>query len=163
MLLQAYENIKTRIEAETALIKHIDWFNDQYSGTIHTVPAVFVEFPTQLQFRTLRGQFQQSPFTVRIHLVTKALADQAKRIDPTLIQNHEELTQIIYYALQGYWAMLSPQQKLFDSLGRTAYQHHQYMRGWLVTTQDFESRIYQHQQIKPTHKIDDMAVNANIE
>ena len=56
MLLEAYRAIKTELENKTTGIKLIDWFNDQYNGTIHTVPAVFVEFPKPLQFETLKGQ-----------------------------------------------------------------------------------------------------------
>ena len=161
MLLQPFLKIKDKLTADVAGIKFVDWFNDQYAGTIHTAPAVFVEFPTELRFQTLRAQFQQSPFTVRIHLATKALADQTKHINPQLIEQHEIMTDEIYYALQGFGTQLSPTQKLFESLGRTAYKHHQYMQGWLVTTQDFESRIYQHAEIKPTYPVTDVAVTVN--
>ena len=109
----------------------------------------------------MRGQFQSSPFTVRIHLASKIIPDQAKALDKSLIALHDEMTSNIYFALQGFWASYDASHKMFDSLGRTSLQQIQEMHGWLVTTQDFESRIYQHQEIRPTHQVDDMAITVN--
>lgn len=162
MLLEAYQSIKTQIEAKVPGIKYTDWFNDQYSGTIHTAPACFIEFPNPLEFKTLRREFQQAQFTVRIHLASKAYSDQAKRIDPALIAEHENLTQQIFYAISGLGAMYNPSQILFTSLQRTSYEHHQYMKGWLMTTQDFVSLIYQHHQTEPTGEINTINITTNV-
>jgi len=163
MYLQPYLKIEEKLNANVTGIKFIEWFNDQYAGTIHTAPAVFVEFPTELRFSTLRGQFQTAPFTVRIHLASKIIPDQAKALDKTLIALHDEMTRDIYFALQGFGASYDTGNKMFESLGRTALQQIQEMQGWLVITQDFESRIYQQQEVRPTHTVDDMAITVENE
>lgn len=161
MLLQAYDALSAKLGAITQ-IKLIDWFNDQYSnGIIHITPAVFVEFPVPMRFKTNREQFQQSDFTVRIHLANVAIADASKRIQRSVLAEHETVVQEIYRALHGCWAMLTPELKLFDSLDRTAYQHHQYMQGFLVTTQDFQSRIYQHAEAVAGVTIDELGITVN--
>ena len=159
MLLEAYRAIKTELENKTTGIKLIDWFNDQYSGTIHTVPAVFVEFPKPLQFETLKGQIQQAEFTVKIHLASQIKADVSKRIDETLIETHENLVKAIYFAMQGFSANYGTGEKLFNSIGRTEYEHHQYIKGWFVTMQHFEGVIYQLGQTK--EKVSRPSVNIN--
>jgi|GEM_PF-2104271 len=161
MLLKPYLVLKEKLETLPG-IKLIDWFNDQYAGTIHAAPAVFVEFPVPLRFQTLREDFQMSAFAVRIHIATVAKADQSKRIDSNLIAAHDTLVDSVYSLLQGFWAAHTDGKKMFDSLGRTAYEHHQYMQGWLVTTQDFESRIYQQPADKTTAIVNDLTVTVNV-
>ncbi len=163
MLLEAYRAIKNKLQTDIPELKLIDWFNDQYSGTIHTVPAVFIEFPNELNFKNARREFQISKFKARIHLVTKALSDNSKHIKEELIQEHETLSQKIFYSLHQLWAMYEADKKLFDSLTRTTYQHYQYLKGWLITTQDFESQIYQHEAPKKTMTVTGLAVTVEKE
>lgn len=162
MLLDAYKAIKAKLLADVntpeEVIKLIDWFNDQYSGTIHTAPAVFVEFPVPLKLKTLRGGFQQAPLTVRIHVATKALSDQAKKIHENKLQEHENLVEKVYKSLHGFGASYSNGKKLFISLDRFDLTHHQYIKGWLMTTQDFQSQIYQHEEVA-TGTIDEIEIS----
>ena len=144
MLYQAYKKIKAQLMAELPNVKYIDWFNDQYSGTIHTAPAIFVEFPTPLNLKTLRENFQEAPFSVRIHAVTKAHADQKKTIHDNKLQEHDILVEDVYKAMQRFHCNYDDGKKLFTSLNRFNLTHHQYIKGWLMTTQDFSSLIYQH-------------------
>jgi len=157
MLLDAYNALSAKLTTDVSEIKLIDWFNDQYSGTIHTVPAVFVEFPVPLKFKTLRGGFQTAPFIVRIHVVTKALADASKTIDPALLQIHETIVYKVYKSIHGFGASYTNEKKLFTSLNRFDLTHHQYIKGWLMTTQDFQSEIYQHEDV-PTGTVDTIEI-----
>jgi len=143
MLLQAYSKIKEQLLSAFPDM-YIDWFNDQYEGIIHTAPAIFVEFPVPLQLKTLRENFQQAPFTVRIHAVTKALADQKKTIKQSKLQEHDTIVEGIFTALHRFHCNYADGKKLFTSLNRFNLTHHQYIKGWLMTTQDFSSLIYQH-------------------
>lgn len=159
MLLAAFNAIKNKLSADVAEIKLIDWFNDQYSGTIHTVPAVFVEFPVPLKLKTHRVKFQTAPLIVRIHAVSKALSDQSKKLKPVSLQQHEQLVQSVYHSLHGFGASYaSDGKKLFTSLNRFDLTHHQYIKGWLMTTQDFEAQIHQHFE-ETTGTIDELEVS----
>lgn len=148
MLLKVFNHLKSQLsEALGADVKLIDWFNDQYSGTIHATPAVFVEFVGQLKFETTAKQYQQSAFTVRVHLASTGIMKQDNTIDSDIVQAHFDITEKIYFALQGL-RVIDAGKMVFNSLGRTTFEHHQYMQGWMITTQDFEGMIYQHEKQK---------------
>jgi hypothetical protein len=129
----------------------LEWFNDQYSSTIHAVPAVFVEFMGPLKFETMRHKAQQAPMVVRIHLVSKVLMQQDHSIAETSIAAHDALSEAIYEALQGFSAQ-TDEGILFGSLTREDYELHQYLKGWMVTTQDFAGMLYRHQQLSRIKK-----------
>jgi hypothetical protein len=141
MLLKPYQNLKSQLSSISG-IKLIEWFNDQYAGTIHAAPAIFVEFLGELRFETVSKQTQQAAFTARIHLASKAISKQDGSIDDSLVSAHFGLCDEIYKLLQGHRAM-NVDKLMFNSLSRSAFEHHQYMKGWLVTTQDFEGMLYQ--------------------
>lgn len=149
MLLNPYRALKSQLSSIEG-IKLIDWFNDQYEGTIHTAPALFVEFPNDLRFETLSKKIQQAPFMVRIHTVSKVIAQQDNSINETSIENHDMLCDAVYDKLQGF-RKIENDKLLFNSLSRSNYQHHQYLKGWMITTQDFEAMIYQHEQEPSMH------------
>ncbi len=132
-------------------MKIIDWFNDQYAGVIHAEPAIFIEFPDALEFETLRQDVQQAEFTIRIHLASKAIQKQDRTISEDVIETHFNICDKIYYKLQGY-RLQEGDMLIFNSLARTNYEHHQYMQGWMVTTQDFEGVIYQDERQQQTVK-----------
>ena len=60
------------------------------------------------------------------------------------MQYHENFVESVYNSLHGFGASYAPEKKLFNSLNRFDLTHHQYMKGWLMTTQDFSTTIYQH-------------------
>ena len=145
MLLKIYKNLKATLNT-IGSINHIGWFNDQYSGTIHTTPAIFIEFPNALQFETMSKDLAQAALTVRIHIVNKAVSAQDGEISEGVLLSHENLNSFIYGSLQGL-SQYDAGLEVHNSLNRVTYEHHQYMKGWLVTTQDFEAEIYQHNEI----------------
>jgi hypothetical protein len=146
MLLKPYKNLKSQL-SDIEGIKLIDWFNDQYAGTIHTEPAIFIEFPVALKFETKSKQIQQAPFVVRVHMVTKAIQKQDNSILESVIDSHFASCEAIYYKLQGY-RYAENDKLIHNSLARTEFMHHQYMQGWMISTQDFECMLYQHEQVK---------------
>jgi hypothetical protein len=142
MLLTPYRALKSQL-SQISGIKLIDWFNDQYAGTIHTAPAIFVEFPNQLRFETLRKGVQQAPFLVRVHMVSKVIMKQDNSVEEIKVEQHFTSCDAIYNRLQGL-RHIESEKLVFNSLSRSAFEHHQYLKGWMITTQDFESMIYQH-------------------
>ena len=142
MLLTPYRALRSQL-SQVSGIKLVDWFNDQYSGTIHTAPAIFIEFPNQLRFETLRKGVQQASFLARIHMVSKVIMKQDSSVEEDRVEQHFISCNEIYNRLQGL-RHLENEKLVFNSLSRSAFEHHQYLKGWMITTQDFEGMIYQH-------------------
>ncbi len=142
MLYPVFLNVKAVLLNAISNVEHIEWFNDQYNGTIHTTPIIFVEFPEELRFQTLAGANQQAELVVRIHVVSKAVANQAGGILPAVLVAHEEINHAVFEALHRL-DYIPNGTIVHNALTRVALQHHQYLQGWLVTTQDFLAMIYQ--------------------
>ncbi|MEA3450281.1 MAG: hypothetical protein U9Q83_00090 [Bacteroidota bacterium] len=140
MLLPVYNALQTKLNG-IPNVQHLDWFNDQYAGTIHAEPGIFIEFPEPIPTEILRKNTQQGELIIRIHVYSKAVAQIDKSIDKTVIAKHFDITEEVFQRLQGFRSA-DEDKLLFNSLDRTAFQHHQYMQGWFVTTQDFECIIY---------------------
>jgi hypothetical protein len=150
MLLIPYQQIKQRLDG-IAGVRLLQWFNNQYEGTIHAVPAVFIEFLNELKFETVRRDVQQAEMKVRIHAVSKVLSAQDGSIPEAQIEAHEAICDEIYFRLQGFRS--APDASgflLFNSMMRTAYRHHHYNLGWMLVTQDFDCMIYQNERTQGT-------------
>lgn len=158
MLLEIYKNLKTVLNTIDS-IQYIDWFNDQYSGTIHTVPAVFIEFPNPLLFETLSKEMSQADLTVKLHIVSKALSSQTGSIQEGVLIAHENINNAVFKALQGV-SLFIMGLEIHNSLNRTNYEHHQYMKGWLVTTQEFECELYQYELPETTESKPEAEINS---
>ncbi len=156
MLLKPYNYLK-HLLFDIKGVKIIDWFNDQYSGIIHAEPAIFIEFHKPFRFETLQKTVQQSEFAVRIHLASKAIQKQDKTINESILDTHFAICEEIYHKIQSQ-RMQEGDMLIFNSLMRTAYEHHQYMRGWMVTTQDFEGMIYQQAKDERIEKRPNIAI-----
>ena len=140
MLLKVYNVLKARLEGITG-VKHIDWFNDQYEGIIHIEPGIFIDFPEPINLETLRGETQQGKLITRIHVYSKVIAMQDKSLNQEAIERHFEIVKEVFRRLQGFRSGENG-KLLFNSMMRVNLTHHQYMQGWFVTTQDFESIVY---------------------
>lgn len=140
MLLEPYQKLKEKLTGIN-LVKKIDYFNDQYSGILHTIPVLFIEFPETLRFETISKQQQQADFKARIHVVSKVMQNADKSIDENSIGQHFTICNDVFFRLQGYRAD-DGTRLIFNSLTRTVFEHHQEMQGFMVTTQDFEGIIY---------------------
>ena len=90
---------------------------------------------------TTRKATQHGDLTVRIHVFSKLVAMQDKSLDKTVIEKHFAIVQEAYTRLQGFREN-DGENLIFNSMNRTVFQHHQYLQGWFVTTQDFECMIY---------------------
>ncbi|MBN1250674.1 MAG: hypothetical protein JXA16_00965 [Bacteroidales bacterium] len=123
-------------------IKLIEYFNDQYSGILHTAPVLFIEFPDALSFETLSKDMQQAAFKARIHTVTKVIQKADKSINEDSVEGHFNICDAVFEKLQGFRAIDENGQLIFNSVSMTVFEHHQEMRGFMVTTQDFEGIVY---------------------
>ena len=140
MINEVYKILKERLNG-IAGVKHIDWFNDQYSGIIHTEPGILIEFVGNQRTETLQGQTQQIELSVRIHVYSKVIMREDKSVDEGKIDSHFEIVKEVYRRLQGY-RYGQGNELTFNTMQRTGIEHHQYMRGWFVTTQDFQMMGY---------------------
>lgn len=140
MLLKPYQILKQKL-IDIPNIKHIDYFNDQYSGVLHTAPVLFVEFPEALQFETMGKEMQQALLKVRIHAVSKVMHNADKSISESSLETHFTICNNIWERLQGFRAD-DGAKTVFNSLARTTFEHHQELEGFMVTYQDFEGVIY---------------------
>lgn len=128
-------------------IKLITWYNQQEEiGTIHTMPAVLVEFPEPLQCQQMQGQFQQAELTVRLHLVSKIHATQDGNIPYLLVKAHEDVAQLIYHRVHLHKIIVQNTYKgmITNTLTRTSCQFLTTPNGFAITIQDFQSMVYQH-------------------
>ncbi|MBN2777829.1 MAG: hypothetical protein JXR36_09305, partial [Bacteroidales bacterium] len=98
-LTSIYNFIKTQLETIEDF-NLITWWNGQEADNIiHTVPAVYIEFPdtlTTVQKSNLR--MQQTELTVRVMLVNKLLTNNAGEVDDNIIATHEEQAMQIFEA-----------------------------------------------------------------
>ena len=139
MLNQVFKLIKQKL-SDIEGIKIIDWFNDQYGGIIHTEPGIFLEFVGTIQTRQMSKEVDEYDVRLRVHLYSKLIMKEDKSFDEAKIDKHFELVEQIYQRLQGYW--YESEEMKINSLQRVEMEHHQYLRGWFVTTQDYAFVVY---------------------
>jgi len=124
-------------------LKLTTWWNNQGTdGTIHTAPAVFIEFPEPLPVETLNGQLQQAAFKIRVHLYTKLHANKDGGVSTNRVTQHENIVNYIYDSLQE-WDLKDRGEIILSSLERTRLDFNMSEPGWAITVQDFECMIYQ--------------------
>ena len=110
MRKQLYLDIKGKIKAikdenDEQIIKHFDIWNQQVDfleqETPFAYPAMFIEFEP-IQWQMLGNRMQQAELTVKIHIVTRWLAQTAD-YSPTESDalDYLDLPDKIFVALQG--------------------------------------------------------------
>lgn len=137
-LTSIYNFVKTKLETIDDL-KLITWWNGQQADNIiHTVPAVFIEFPDALQTTQMSNQrMQNSELTVRIMLASKLLTNNAGEIDDNIVATHEELAMQIFEALQGQQMEFDSNGTAINSLVRKSIELNMQTPGMAITIQDF--------------------------
>jgi hypothetical protein len=141
-LTPIFNNIKTRL-IENAAIKLVTWYNNQDAeGILHTTPAVFIEFPDAMAIQQLQGQYQQTPLTIRLWLITKILSQADGSVSDELMQDHETLAQDIYNRLHLKRVILGG-FNVTNSFVRTQCELDMSNPGIVITKQDFECMAYQ--------------------
>lgn len=148
-----FNYIKTELQTAFPDLKLITWYNAQFdSKTIHTVPAILIEFPDELNPETLNRQLQQIPLVIRIYLVHKIHSDKDGDINSSLMQQHELFANNIYDYIQEY-AVEGENGTELNSFDRIAYKLDMSYPGFAVTYQDFECLYYQQPASSKYHKI----------
>lgn len=138
-----YNEIETRLKGAESF-KLVTWYNRQdVDGIVHTVPAVFIEFPEPMRTETLQGQHQQALLTVRVHLVSKIVSRKDGSINNDTVAAHEALVDDIYNSLHER-SIVIDEDKHTTALERTALQLYMGIPGWAITRQDFQCMAYQH-------------------
>ncbi len=125
-------------------IKLITWFNEQITaGVLHTSPAIFIEFPKDLEPETLNRLFQQMEFMISIYNVTKLITGKDGSVPEAIMQEHELRDQEIYDKFQGF-SYQEDGKEIFNSLEREGIKLDMSSPGWAVTRQDFGCEYYQY-------------------
>lgn len=137
-LTSIYNFLKTQIEAIEE-INLITWWNGQDADNIiHTVPAVYIEFPDTLPTSQMSNQrMQNTELTVRVMLVNKLLTNNAGEVSDNIIANHEEQAMQIFEALQGKQMEFDENNTAINSLVRKSIQLNLSTPGMVITIQDF--------------------------
>jgi hypothetical protein len=131
MFYPFYKSIKDRIADQVKAMKDTQWFNDQYSSTIHAEPITFIEFPEIINFKGISKETDRSEISVTIHVVSKAMADNDASISDTQVKEHDDLAILVRDSLKSYQLTYGG-SSLGTKLQLTGYQAaHQY-KGWLV-------------------------------
>lgn len=137
MLLNTFKDIRAKLSTISE-IKAVQWFNAQYDGIIHIQPVIFVEFPEKLQFEKLTKTERKTPITIRLHLVSSAIADAGNNIADETIEKHESIGHDIVNALENIpVAFLDGQTRYLEF---SAWQHYQKYKGWMITFIEFTTR-----------------------
>ena len=139
-----YKAIRQRLTAVSGL-KLITYWNEQDTeGTIHTVPAVYIEFPEPAEMETLGyDDYQQADMRVRVHLYTKLLSLKDGSVPDALMEAHENLAQQVFTALHLHSAETAAGEPIYNSMMRSRFDFDMSSPGWAVTRQDFTCEAYQ--------------------
>lgn len=141
MLYDIYTAIKAQINTadEDSTIKGVEWYNVQYESTIPNTPRVFVEFPDRLNFDQLSKDARRADMTVRLHVVSQAMAATDGTVPDSQAQAHETTALLVKEAVENF----TPEKtgaKLTTRLQLTGWQHFHKHKGWMVTFVEFGCR-----------------------
>lgn len=142
MLFPIYTAVKSQLNASDidGAIKGIEWYNEQYNGTIANTPRIFFEFPDALKFDEISKDARRSPLRIRLHVVTAAIAGTDGAIPDSTAQEHEAIAKLV----EGWIDTFIPQENgsnLTSMLRLTGWQHFHKYKGWMVTFLEFTARM----------------------
>jgi len=140
MLYEIFKDLQGKL-SDIVGVKLVDWFNNQYDGTILQSPVIYIEFPEALTLSQQSQLYQTSDTVVRIHVVSKILSGVDGRIYDDALTGHEFICTAVYERLHGQ-SDSNETNGRYSHLCRTKYQHWHHNKGWMLTTQDFETIAY---------------------
>ena len=95
MYIDHFDALKTLIETHLTTVKKVDWYNRQYERyqdlKAEPLPAVYIEFPRPVNWKTAGNKLQLADVVIRLHVVMFSLEDKpvqslslAKQVDALL-------------------------------------------------------------------------------
>lgn len=151
MLFKFYSAIKTQLVAEVAALMGVEWFNNQYDGTIIKMPKCYVEFPDPQELEYDNKDNKRTIVVARMHVVSKVLTKIDNVVPDTEVQAHEAIALAVRDALSGLQPTQTvvvtpatdeePEVTRTDVIGTnlkwSRWQHFHKFEGFMVTTIDF--------------------------
>lgn len=153
MFYELYQSIKNEIASSLGLnvdpdngrvgnddpegLQDIQWFNNQYEGTIHVAPCLFVEFaPLVINRQTKRSNTTGSG--IRLHVVSVVLSESDGCVPDVDIRRHEALAHRVLEAVEDTRLAFMEEETL--PLRLTGWTHHHNYNGWMVTLIDLKTK-----------------------
>lgn len=153
MFLQPYQIIKAQL-ATISKVKLITWFNNQIdAGILHTVPAILIGFPEDLNPETLNRQDQQAELVTRVSLVSKLLTNKDGSVNELKVEAHEVLADEVFDHLDGF-NYDTGGAAVLNSMMRVRVKIDTDTPGWIITHQDFACVLYL-ESINPDYRLID--------
>ena len=146
MYYSLYKDIKGRIaenfgllaDPDTGIIipqegdrlADIQWFNDQYEGTVHAVPAVFIEF-AKLSIAPETKQANNTDILIRLHVVTEVMNESDGDVQDGDVLAHETLAKDVLEAVEGWRFNFEGHET--RPLRPVSWEHHHMFNSFMVT------------------------------
>jgi hypothetical protein len=139
MLYQYYKAIKSFVEPLSG-VNSVEWFNNQYAGTIFNDKAVWVEFPQPVVIDDLTKDMERAMVKVRLHVVSRVLQKTDSAIPDAEIIIHEALSQSVLTVLRAQQLTNDSGTAITTKLRWAGWQHWHKYEGLMVTWIEFEFR-----------------------
>ena len=111
-------------------LKDIQWFNNQYEGVIHAIPALFVEFG-ELSFSHVTKTAQTTPISIRLHVVSEVMSESDGEIRDEDVAAHEAIARKVLQAMEEVRLPFEGGETRPIRLASWTHNHKYY--GWMVT------------------------------
>lgn len=118
-------------------LQDIQWFNNQYEGTILVAPVLFIEFAPLVINRQTK-QAATTDISIRLHVVSRVVGDSDGDIPDTDVFRHESLAHRILSLLED--KPLSFLEEDTRPLRLAGWEHHHKYKGWMVTLIDLKTK-----------------------
>lgn len=127
-----YQALKTAL-APVGGLESVQWYNNQYEGTMSNEPTVFIEFDP-LEIDPVARMAGQTDIGVHLHVVTDASGDIPGQISDATVEAHHTLAEEVLETIEGYYLPFDgATTRPLELIGWTP----QYIyNGWLVTIID---------------------------
>lgn len=139
MLYQYYNAVKTILEALTD-IKAVEWFNNQYEGTIHQDKVVWIEFPDPILINPDTKSMERAELKIRLHVVSRVIQRTDNTIPDAEIVSHETMATNVLQAMRNQQLINDSDNYITTRLRWSGWQHWHKYEGWMVTWIEFTCR-----------------------
>lgn len=139
MLYKYYKALKTTLVQITG-INSVEWFNNQYEGTILNDKVVWIEFPEPVVPAEVSKDMQRADLRIRLHVVSRVLQRVDSTIADTEIIGHETMSTHVLEALRATQLTNDDGNLITTKLRWALWQHFHKYEGWMVTWIEFVCR-----------------------
>jgi hypothetical protein len=139
MLYQYYKPIKTALE-QVRGINSVEWYNNQYDGTILNDKVVWIEFPEPVAPVEVSKEMLRADIRIRLHVVSRVLQRVDSAIPDSEIIAHETMTAHVLEALRATQLTNDNCDNITSKLRWVNWQHYHKYEGWMVTWIEFAFR-----------------------